>query len=111
MANFADIVFGLTPQGQAALTNETTPLAPPLKAVLTMIDGVCPVAQYVPFLRAFTPLDEKFHILESMGYLQRVGTVSSDVVSRFQESITMGVHAAALPRIDAEVKESGFLAL
>ena len=111
MSNLSDIVFGLTPQGQAALANDTTPLSSPLKAVLTMIDGVCPVAQYIPFLRAFTPLDEKFQILESMGYLQRIGTVSSDAVSRFEQSVTMGVRSAALPRIDAEVKASGFSAL
>jgi hypothetical protein len=111
MPNFSDIVFGLTPQGQAALDNHTTPLAAPLKAVLTMIDGVCPVAQYIPFLRAFKPLDEKFHILESMGYLRRVGTVSSEVVTRFEKSITMGLPVASLRRIDAEVTDSGFAAL
>ena len=111
MPNLSDTVFGLTPQGQAALANEVAPLSSSLKAVLTMVDGVCPVAQYVPFLRAFTPLDEKFQILESMGYLRRVGTVSSDAVSRFEKSISMGVSATSLPRIDAETKASGFMAL
>jgi hypothetical protein len=111
VANFSDLVFGLTPQGQAALRSEKTPLSSPLKAVLTMIDGVCPVAQYVPFLRAFSPLDEKFQILESMGYVRRIGAVSSEAVSRFEHSVTMGMHSAALPRIDSEVKESGFSAL
>ena len=111
MANLSDTVFGLTPLGQAALANQAAPLSSSLKAVLTMVDGVCPVAQYIPFLRAFTPLDEKFQILESMGYLCRLGTVSSDAVSRFEKSIGMGVPLTGLPRIDAEVKASGFMAL
>ena len=111
MANFSDIVFNLTPQGYAALQSGDAPLSSPLKSVLTMVDGVCPVAQYVPFLRAFAPLEEKFQILESMGYLQRIGAVSSEAVTRFEQSVTMGMHTAALPRIDSEIKESGFSAL
>ena len=111
MTNFSDIVFNLTPQGVAALQSEGSPLSSPLKSVLTRIDGVCPVAQYIPFLRAFAPLEEKFQILESMGYLQRIGAVSSEAVTRFEQSVTMGTHCADLPRIDAEIKESGFSAL
>lgn len=111
MANFSDIVFNLMPQGLAALQSEDAPLSSPLKSVLTMVDGVCPVAQYVPFLRAFTPLEKKFQILESMGYLQRIGAVSSEAVTRFEQSVTMGIHTAALPHIDSETKESGFSAL
>lgn len=111
MNNFSDIVFNLTPQGLAALQSEGTPLSSPLKSVLTMVDGVCPVAQYVPFLRAFAPLEEKFQILESMGYIQRIGAVSSEAVTRFEKSVRMGIPTAALPRIDSEIRESGFSAL
>jgi hypothetical protein len=111
VANFSDLVFSATPEGLLALERTEPPLSSSLKAVLTIVDGVCPVAQYVPFLRAFTPLDEKFQILESMGYLRRIGAVSSEAVGRFEKSVTMGIHSADLPRIDAEVKESGFLAL
>lgn len=75
MSDLMDVVFAVTPKGMAAQASAAAPLAQNLKTILSMVDGVCPVAQYAPFLTAFTPIDEKFQILESMGYLRRAGTV------------------------------------
>lgn len=109
MADLMDVVFDVTPKGMTAARSTSAPLAPNLKAILSMVDGVCPVAQYAPFLTAFAPLDEKFQILESMGYLRRMGTVSKEAVTRFESFVNAGTRAAALPRIDSESKDSGFL--
>ena len=109
MPDLMDVVFGLTPKGLAALQSVDAPVAPALKTILTMVDGVCPVAQYTPFLTAFDPIDEKFQILESMGYLRRMGTVSREAVSRFESFVSAGTRVSSLPRIDAESKDSGFL--
>jgi hypothetical protein len=105
---FTDIVFALTPSGYAALRNTTAPMALPLKTVLTMIDGVCPVAQYLPFMRTFDPLVEKFQILESLGYVRRAGSVSSAAVSTFERSVKAGFSVSQLPAIDSHAQDSGF---
>lgn len=109
MTPLSEVVFGITPAGYAALRNATEPMDLRLKTVLTLVDGVCPVAQYVPFLMAFDPLAEKFYILERMGYVKRIGKVNSSAVSGFEQSVLSGTSKSRLPRIDAGFKESGFL--
>ncbi len=109
MTGLAEVVFSITPAGYTALRNTTEPMDLRLKTVLTLVDGVCPVAQYVPYLMAFDPLSEKFFILERMGYVRRLGRIASSAVSGFQESIRVGTSKSRLPRIDIESKESGFM--
>lgn len=109
MTGLAEVVFSITPAGYTALRNTTEPMDLRLKTVLTLVDGVCPVAQYVPYLMAFDPLSEKFFILERMGYVRRLGRIASSAVSGFQESIRVGTSKSRLPRIDTESKESGFM--
>ena len=111
MSPLSDIVFSITPAGYSALRNPTGSLDLTLKTVLTLIDGICPVAQYVPFLKAFDPLQEKFQILERMGYIKSTGTISAAVVSGFEQSVLLGDAPSRLPRIDATVKDSGFMPL
>ncbi len=108
MSNLSDIVFAVTPKGFAALRNENTLISIELKTVLTMVDGICPVAQYEPFMRVFAPLSEKFDILEKQGYVRRMGTVSGVAVKLFNESAQSGVPLSKMPRIDSENKDSGF---
>lgn len=111
MNPLSDVVFAITPPGYSALRSESGSLALALKTVLTMVDGICPVAQYVPFLRAFEPLEEKFLILERMGYIKRTGTISAHAVSGFEQSVSQGRPLSRLPRIDATNSESGFMPL
>lgn len=111
MSQLVDTVFTITPAGYAALRNESGALELTLKTVLTLVDGICPVAQYVPFLKVFEPLPEKFQILERMGYIKRTGVVSQAAVSGFEQSVLQGKSAARLPRIDAMSNESGFMPL
>ena len=111
MSQLSDTVFCITPAGYSALRNESGALELTLKTVLTLVDGICPVAQYVPFLRVFEPLPEKFQILERMGYIKRSGTVSSAAVSVFEQSVLQGNAPSRLPRIDATSNDSGFLPL
>ncbi len=109
MTQLSEVVFGITPAGYAALRNSTEPMDLRLKTVLTLVDGVCPVAQYVPFLMAFEPLSEKFFILERMGYVKRMGQVATSAVSGFEQSVLSGTSKARLPRIDSAFPPSGFL--
>ena len=109
MSELSDTVFSITPAGYSALRSESGSLELTLKTVLTLIDGICPVAQYVPFLSVFAPLHEKFQILERMGYIKRTGTISAQVVSDFEQSVLKGQSPARLPRIDATASESGFM--
>lgn len=111
MSPLSDVVFSITPAGYSALRSGSGFLELALKTVLTMVDGICPVAQYVPFLSVFDPLEEKFLILERMGYLQRAGTVSARAVSGFEQLILQGKPLSRLPRIDADQSESGFMPL
>lgn len=111
MTGLAEVVFSITAAGYAALRNTTEPMDLRLKTVLTLVDGVCPVAQYAPYLLAFDPLSEKFFILERMGYVRRIGKIANSVVSSFQESVRVGTSSSRLPRIDTELKESGFMPL
>lgn len=109
MKNLSEVVFGVTPAGYAALRNSTEPMDLRLKTVLTLVDGVCPVAQYVPFLMAFEPLSEKFFILERMGYVKRMGKIASSAVSGFEQSVLSGTCKSRLPRIDSGLQGSGFV--
>lgn len=111
MSDLRDVVFTTTPAGFAALRNVSEPLNLMLKTVLTLVDGICPVAQYVPFLLTFDPLTEKFQILERMGYVKRTGTISGQALAAFDMSVSRNQTAARLPRIDSETQESGFLPL
>jgi hypothetical protein len=111
MDSIDQIVFDLTPLGKTALKDESTSLAANLRALLLMVDGVCPVAQYGPFLRALAPIEEKFIVLESLGYIQRIGSVSSVAVSSFQATLQAGLGVNTLPRIDRESPGSNFAPL
>jgi hypothetical protein len=111
MTNILEIVFVVTPAGYAALRNVSEPLNIELKTVLTLVDGICPVGQYIPFLLAFDPLPEKFQILERMGYLQAAGRISTQAMSVFEQSVAQKQPTSRLPRIDAQAENSGFLPL
>ena len=109
MNNIENVVFISTPQGFAAMRNKNLMMPSDLKTVLTLVDGICPVAQYIPFLQLFEPLEPKFLDLEKSGFIARLGTVSMTAVTKFQASSLEGTHPAQLPRIDADFKDSNFL--
>lgn len=111
MSPLSDVVFSITPAGFSALRSESGLLELALRTVLTLVDGICPVAQYVPFLKVFEPLEDKFLMLERMGYLRRAGTISARAVTGFEQSILQGKPPSRLPRIDANHSESGFMPL
>jgi hypothetical protein len=104
------IVFVATPDGFAAMRNENLSMPLDLKTVLTLVDGVCPVAQYKPFLSEFAPLEPKFLYLERKGFIRRLGSVSPHAVQQFQDSVMQGMPTDRLPRIDADAADSSFLA-
>ncbi len=108
MSDIQDVVYAITARGFATLRTDSAVVSLQHKTILTMVDGVCPVAQYEPFLLAFAPLGEKFELLEKLGCLRRVGTVSSYAIKMFDESSKAGVSASKMPRIDAEHQNSGF---
>lgn len=109
MSTIADVVFQITPAGFTALRSVGNPMDLQLKTLLTLVDGVCPVAQYTPFLLAFAPLPEKFELLERMGYVKRTGTISTQALSQFEGSVSRGTSPSRLPRIDADAQDSGYL--
>lgn len=111
MSALLDVVFSVTPAGYSALRNATEPLNLDLKTLLTLVDGICPVAQYVPFLLAFAPLPDKFQMLERMGYLKRTGVISTQAVSAFEQSVALGQPLSRMPRIDSLHRDSGFMPL
>jgi hypothetical protein len=111
MSNILEVVFAVTPAGYAALRNVSEPLSLELKTVLTLVDGICPVGQYIPFLLVFDPLPEKFQILERMGYLKATGRISAQAMSGFEQSVSQKQPLSRLPRIDAHAHNSGFLPL
>ncbi len=108
MTQLNEVVFAVTAKGFAAMRNESTQMPMDLKTVLTMVDGICPVAQYEPFMKVFAPLADKFALLEQQGYVRRVGTVSGFAVKMFNESAQSGRSITKLPNIDAEHESSGF---
>jgi hypothetical protein len=112
MTDLSDVVYSITAHGFTALrASDSAGLTPQLRTVLTVVDGVCPVAQYEPFLRAFMPLTEKFQILEQLGYLRRLGAVSDDAVKLFNQTAHDDPSVSHLPRIDADRPDSGFTPL
>lgn len=111
MADISDVVFAVTAKGFAALRSDNAAMAPDLRTVLIMVDGVCPVAQYVPFLQVFAPLADKFELLESFGLLRRVGTVSNVAVQVFNSQSQAGAPLSKLPSIDAKNENSGYAPL
>jgi hypothetical protein len=111
MANINDVVYAITARGFATLRSNSAVISKQHRTVLTLVDGVCPVAQYVPFLRAFEPLIEKFELLEQTGCLRRVGNVSAVAVQAFDQSVQSGGPVSQMMSIDAESKHSGFLPL
>lgn len=111
MSNILETVFAVTPAGYSALRNVSEPLSLQLKTVLTLVDGICPVGQYIPFLLTFDPLPEKFQILERMGYLKPTGSISTQAMSVFEQSVSQKQPASRLPRIDAYARDSGFTPL
>jgi hypothetical protein len=111
MADINDVVFVITARGFATLRSNSTVISKQHRTVLTLVDGVCPVAQYVPFLRAFEPLIEKFELLEQTGCLRRVGNVSGFAVKMFDEAVQSGGPVSQMPSIDSEHANSGFMPL
>jgi hypothetical protein len=108
MEDISDVVYAITAKGFAALRSDDITISLELKTVLTMVDGVCPVAQYVPFLQVFHPLEAKFELLEKYGLLRRVGTVSGFAVKMFSSQSASGIPVSKLKRIDADSEHSGF---
>ncbi len=110
MDNLGDIVYALTPSGVDAFNHLAGNLAKDLRSILSMVDGVTPVAQFEPFLQAFMPLEVKFLALERAGFIRRLGKVSAQSVSRFRDESNSGFHVSKLSRIDAEFPDSGYVA-
>jgi hypothetical protein len=111
MNSIAEVVFILSPRAIAALASDSKDLDPQLLTLLALVDGVTPVAQYQPFLRSLGPIEPKFIALEVFGYLLRVGTVSTDAVKAFQNSVEAGGSISTLHSIDARAPASGFIPL
>jgi hypothetical protein len=105
----APVVFEISTKTTEMRRNGELKLPPALLGVLSMIDGVCPVAQYEPFMKRFAPIADKFLELEEAGYIQRVGRVSENAVSRFQESAASAHSVRDLHSIDSRQQESGFM--
>jgi hypothetical protein len=108
MPSISDVVYAVTGKGFSALRNGDAPISLQVKTLLTLVDGVSPVAQYIPFLLAFAPLQEKFEALERLGLVRRCGTVSGFAVKMFQSQSHAGLPVSKLPRIDAQNDNSGF---
>jgi hypothetical protein len=111
MTSIAQVVFILSPQAITTLMNGSPGLDKRLRTVLTLVDGVTPVAQFEPFLRSLEPIEPKFNELEQLGYLLRVGTVSPAAVKAFRESVKAGGPISTLQPIDALSPDSGFVPL
>jgi hypothetical protein len=105
------VVFAITVTGYAELRNIKSALSLQERTVLTLIDGVCPVAQYLPFLSAFEPVMHKMKKLEQLGYLRRAGQVTSAAVQRFDKQVSSDSQVSQWQSISAESDLSGFVAL
>jgi hypothetical protein len=108
---YQQIVFAITVQGYAELRSPASSLNLQERTVLTLVDGVCPVAQYLPFLRTFEPVVHKFRKLEQLGLLRRTGKVTSEAVKRFDEQSHSGVQPSRWHSISADQQASGFVSL
>jgi hypothetical protein len=111
MKTLSQVVYILSPSAIAVLAKRGEGLEPRLHTILALVDGVTPVAQYLPFLKMLEPVEEKFAELEALGYLLRVGFVSPLAVKVFQDSVAAGATVTSLPSIDARTPDSGFMAL
>jgi hypothetical protein len=111
MHPLANIVYALTPRGVSEFNNASSLLAKDLRSILSLVDGVTPVAQFEPFLISFLPLDQKFIALEQLGFVRRVGKVLPAQVSAFMAEVNSGFHVSQLHSIDADNETSGFVAL
>ncbi len=108
---FQQVVFAITVQGYAELRNSQSQLSLQERTVLTLIDGVCPVAQYLPFLSSFEPVTEKMQKLERMGLLRRSGRVTPEAVRRFDRQVSSDSQVSQWQSISADLDVSGFVAL
>jgi hypothetical protein len=108
---FHQVVYAITVPGYAELRNLQSALNLQERTVLTLIDGVCPVAQYLPFLSSFEPVAQKMQKLEKLGFLRRAGRVAPDAVRRFDEQVSKASQVSQWQSISAESEASGFVAL
>jgi hypothetical protein len=111
VTSISEVVYQLSAKAVGALNNPDSALPPDLRALLSMVDGVSPVAQYQPFLKALEPIGPKLASLEQRGYLQRIGLVSDRAVADFQHSVISGAPISTWQKIDSESPESGFVPL
>jgi hypothetical protein len=109
--NIDTVVYAITVSGYAELRNEKTRLTLQERTVLTLVDGICPVVQYVPFLSEFAPVDKKMRKLEALGMLRRVGKVAQEAVDRFDHQVKSGEQVSSWQGIDSTEKQSGFVQL
>jgi hypothetical protein len=100
-SEFRTHVYALTDKGRQTLQDPGANIGNGVKAVLALIDGVTPVMQFQPFLRALEPLEEKFELLQARGYIKCVGDVSGDAVRKFQDSVLGGDSIRQWTRVDA----------
>lgn len=105
------VVFAITVTGYAELRNLNSALNLQERTVLTLIDGVCPVAQYLPFLSAFEPITQKMMKLERLGLLRRAGEVTAEAVRRFDAQVSSDSQVSHWQSISADLDVSGFVAL
>lgn len=105
------VVFAITVAGYAELRNQGSVLNLQERTVLTLIDGVCPVAQYLPFLSAFEPVTHKMVKLERLGLLRRSGEVTTEAVRRFDKQVSADSQVSHWQSISADTEVSGFVAL
>lgn len=110
-AIFEQVVFAITVTGYAELRNIKSSLSLQERTVLTLIDGVCPVAQYLPFLSEFEPIIDKLQRLERLGFLRRAGLVTSAAVQLFDDQVSKDSQVSHWQSISAERDISGFVAL
>lgn len=108
---FQQVVFAITVTGYAELRSTKSMLSLQERTVLTLIDGACPVAQYLPFLSEFEPVIDKLQRLEHLGLVRRVGLVTSAAVQRFDEQVSRDSQVSHWQSISAERDVSGFVAL
>jgi hypothetical protein len=103
------VVYHITEQGYSALRKSNNHLSLAERTVLTLVDGMCPVAQYEPFLTEFAPVQAKMRKLEQLGLLRRAGQVKKEAVQRFEQQVRGGAEVSSWQSIRADNQESGFL--
>jgi hypothetical protein len=109
--SYLQIVFSITVQGYAELRDPQSALSLQERTVLTLIDGVCPVAQYLPYLSSFWPVVDKIKKLEQLALVRRIGAVSPEAVRLFDEQVKRRVSMSKWLSISSEREASGFVAL